>query len=1067
MPAAACLGLIRGRPQQINCLMVARSNVFTIPTSAPFVPTLIGALIGGKLVPGFPAAHDPLALASATLYLPTRRACRLMRDSFLAAPGCNAAILPRIVAIGDVDEDEIVFAQAATSDLAAAALELPPSLGGLERRMLLAQLVLRWAATITPDAKGEAPLIANNPASALALADDLARLMDDMTMRGVSWDKLDDLVPESLDRYWQLTLDFLKIAREVWPAILAERGAIEPATRRDALIKAEAGRLATHADGPVIVAGSTGSMPATAELIATVTKLPHGAVVLPGLDLTLDADSWDLISGRQADHGSIPPAVGHPQFALHALLRRIGIARDEVVALASPSPRGRDRLLSEALRPAAATDHWQQLGTSNSRVDIERALESLAVIEAANAEEEALATAVALREAAEAEDKTAALVTPDRPLARRVIAALERWKLPVDTSGGDALADTPAGVFARLAAEVALGGLPPASLLALLKHPLLRLGASQGAHVRAVATLEKAALRGPRPRPGCAGLAAGLDAFHRELAKLRRKEPSDLHPSDPRTNLTEGQLEMAAKLVAEVSVALAPLERLPPISFAEIAARHRDVVAALSADAAGICAALHGTDGTALETVFDELAQCATDASFTVRPNDYPELFHATIADRMVRLRSDASMPRVRIYGLLEARLQSVDRVVLGGLIEGVWPPDAGSDPWLSRPMRHALGLDLPERRISLSAHDFAQALGADEVILAYPAKLGGAPTVTSRFVQRLAAVAGEECWNRARVRGAKYLAWARALDLPIEVKRSARPAPKPPRAARPTALSVTEIENWLRDPYTIYARHILRLRELPAVDLPPGAADRGTLIHGALSEFTRIFADGLPADPAGALVGIGAKHFAALEDYPEARAFWWPRFTRIARWLAGWERARRDNMAALSAEISGAIEIPLGDRVLTLRARADRIERLAGGSYAILDYKTGQVPTEKQVRIGVSPQLTLEAAILRHGGFPGIPAGASVAELVYVSLKGGEPAGEDKLIDFKDGDADAHAERALAKLRAVAERFEDEQQPYLPLVLPMWKSRYGPYDHLARIKEWAVGGPDDTEGGE
>jgi ATP-dependent helicase/nuclease subunit B len=1047
-------------------MTVTRPNVFTIPASAPFVPTLIGALLNGKLVPGFPAAHDPLALASTTLYLPTRRASRLLRDSFLDATGSSAAILPRIVAIGDVDEDEIVFAQAATGGAAAAALELAPALGGLERRMLLAQLVLKWAAAIAPDAKGDAPLVANNPASALALADDLARLIDDMTTRGVTWDKLDELVPENLDRYWQLTLDFLKIAREVWPAILAERGAIEPATRRDALIKAEAARLTAHADGPVIVAGSTGSMPATAELIATIAKLSHGAVVLPGLDLALDAGSWELIGGRQGDHGSIAPAVGHPQFALHALLRRIGMAREEVVALAAPSIHGRERLISEALRPAAATDHWQRLAADEAQIDIDRALESLALIEAANAEEEALAIAVALREAAETKDKTAALVTPDRPLVRRVVAALERWKLPADDSGGDPLADTPAGVFARLAAEAALGGLAPTSLLALLKHPLLRLGATAGAHARAIAALEKATLRGPRPRPGSAGLATALAAFHRELAKLRRKEPSELHPSDPRTNLTEGQLDMAAKLVAQLTDVLAPLEALRPTPFSQVAARHREAIAALSADAAGIPAALAGVDGTALETVFDELAQCGTDADFVVEPSGYPDLFRATIADRVVR-RPGAPGLQLRIYGLLEARLQSVDRVVLGGLIEGVWPPDAGSDPWLNRPMRHLLGLDLPERRISLSAHDFAQALGADEVILAYPAKLAGTPTVTSRFVQRLAAVAGEERWSRVRARGAKYLAWARALDRPIEIKRSARPAPKPPRAARPTALSVTEIENWLRDPYTIYARHVLKLRELPAVDLPPGAADRGTLIHGALSEFTRAFAAGLPADPAQTLIEIGERHFAALADYPEARAFWWPRFKRIARWLAGWESARRGNVAALSAEIDGKIDIPLGERMLTLRARADRIERLAHGGYAILDYKTGQVPTEKQVRIGVSPQLTLEAAILRRGGFPEIPRGASVAELVYVSLKGGEPAGEDRLIDFKEGDADAHAERALAKLTAVAERFEDPEQPYLPLVLPMWKSRYGPYDHLARIKEWAVGGTDDAEGGE
>jgi ATP-dependent helicase/nuclease subunit B len=441
-------------------------------------------------------------------------------------------------------------------------------------------------------------------------------------------------------------------------------------------------------------------------------------------------------------------------------------------------------------------------------------------------------------------------------------------------------------------------------------------------------------------------------------------------------------------------------------------------------------------------------------------------VFRTAISDRVVRAR-ELRGARLRIYGRLEARLQSVDRVVLGGLVEGVWPPEMRSDPWLSRPMRHALGLDLPERRMSLSAHDFAQALGAHEVILAYPTKLAGTPTVTSRFVQRLAAVAGDEHWNGARARGTTYLAWARALDRPAEVKRIEKPAPKPPRAARPSALSVTDIENWLRDPYTIYAKHILKLRELDPIDLPPGAADRGIVIHGALSDFTKAFAAALPTDPAAALIDIGAKHFETLEDYPEARAFWWPRFRRIARWFAGWETLRRGSIAALTAEVSGKIDIPLGERVFTLRARADRIERLAGGGYAILDYKTGQVPSEKQVRIGVSPQLTLEAAILRGGGFRDIPAGASIAELVYVSLKGGDPAGDGVSIDFKDGDANVHADRALAKLKTVAARFEDEQQPYLPLVLSMWKSRYGTYDHLARVKEWSVGGPDDAEVGE
>ena len=1041
-------------------------RVFTIPASTPFVPTLIRALIDGTLVPGFPITHDPLALAAVTLYLPTRRACRYARDAFLDVTKGSAAILPRIVAVGDVDEDEIVFAQAATGALAADALDLPPALGGLERRLLLTQLVLKWAEGIAPDGKGEAPLVANNPASALALADDLARLMDDMNTRGVSWSRLDELVPEALDRYWQLTLDFLKIAREVWPAILSERRAIEPAARRDALIKAEAARLAAHADGPVIAAGSTGSMPATAELIATIAKLPHGAVVLPGLDTHLDAVAWELIDGRhEATDREIAttPAVGHPQFAMHALLRRLGIGRDEVVALSSPASHGRERWVSEALRPAAATDRWQQLNPSIFPEAADDAPATLSVIEAANAGEEALAIAVALREALDTPDKTAALVTPDRTLARRVIAALERWKVKVDDSGGDALADTPAGRFACLAAEAVVNGLPPVRLLALLKHPLMRLGAPKDAHARAIAALEKAVLRGTRPRPGIAGLTSALALFRMELAKLRRNEPSELHWSDPRTDVTEAELDVADGLLVRLTRALAPLEQLRCAPFAQVAALHGEVIAALSADDSGVPVALLGHDGVALETAFQDIALNAADAGFVVEPHDYTDLFRAMVSDRVVR-RPGLPGLRVRIYGLLEARLQSVDRVVLGGLVEGVWPPEARSDPWLSRPMRRVLGLDLPERRISLSAHDFAQALGADEVIIAYPAKLAGAPTITSRFVQRLAAVAGEERWNRARERGAAYLAWARGLDRAAEVKRADKPAPRPPLAARPTSLSVTEIESWLRDPYTIYARHILKLRELDPVDLPPGAVDRGIATHDALSEFARTFADGLPADPAGTLIAIGRKHFAALEDYPEARAFWWPRFQRIARWFGGWEAGRRGKIITLTTETLGKTEIPLEKSVFTLRARADRIERLADGRYAILDYKTGQVPSEPQVRIGVSPQLTLEAAILREGGFGGISRGASVAELVYVSLKGGDPAGEEKVINFKEGDADFHAKRALEKLAQVARRFEDEQQPYLPLVLSMWKSRYGTYDHLARVKEWSVGGDEETE---
>src|SRR5580658_5258773 len=353
------------------------AHVFTIPPSAPFLPTLITALMDGRL--GFRLGGDPLALAAVTLYLPTRRACRLARDAFVDVLKTDAAILPRIVAIGDIDEDEIAFAEMASGEIAADALALPPALGGLERRLLLTELVAKWANAPEVHGASGGPLVAQTPAAACALADDLARLIDDMTTRGVSWDRLDDLVPDMFDRYWQLTLKFLQIAREAWPAVLHERGLIEPAARRDALIKAEAARLARKTDGPVIAAGSTGSIPATAELISTIARLPHGAVVLPGLDTGLDEDSWRLIAGDAAK--GIAPAPGHPQSALQALLTRIGIARDAVVSLAEPGSR--ERVTSEVLRPAAATDKWRQDATEPQfAAAADAALATISVIDA-------------------------------------------------------------------------------------------------------------------------------------------------------------------------------------------------------------------------------------------------------------------------------------------------------------------------------------------------------------------------------------------------------------------------------------------------------------------------------------------------------------------------------------------------------------------------------------------------------------------------------------------------------------------------------------------------------------
>jgi len=1039
-------------------------RVCSVPLSVPFLRTVIAALIDGGLVGGFEARTNPAVLAEATLYLPTRRAVRVAREVFLDELKADAAVLPRIVPLGDIDEDELAFAGEAEQLDGTAPLDIPPRLGELDRRLTLAHLVAAWA-------KGDvlAPLVVGGPASTLALASDLARLMDDMVTRGVEWDRLDGLVPDNLDEYWKYSLQFLGIARQLWPDHLKEIGRIEPAARRDLLIAAEAERLRRHHKGPVVAAGSTGSMPATAKFLHAVAGLPRGAVVLPGLDTDLDEESWRSIGGTRNDDDQFaaPATSNHPQFAMHALLERFGIARADVEILRPPALLGRDVLLSEAMRPSNATAEWHdRLARPEIAGKIAGGMTNLAVIEAPNPEMEALAIAIAMREARHLQ-KSAALVTPDRALARRVMAALQRWHLDFDDSGGDALIETSAGTFARLAAEAVAKGLEPPMLLALLKHPLCRLGDAAGAHAHAIETLELALLRGTRPQPGTRGLIEDFARFRGELGKLRNKEVSSLHGSEQRTRLQDWQLDGAQKLISALQAALAPMEGLSstkPYDFAEIAARHSEVLIALSRDADGAAVAFEEQEGLALAAAFDDVLAEQKQSGLSVALPDYVEVFQTAFADRAVR-RPERPGAALHIYGPLESRLMQADRVIIGGLIEGVWPPAPRTDPWLSRPMRQELGLDLPERRIGLSAHDFAQLLGNEDVILSHAAKAGGAPAVASRFLHRLEAVAGEDRWEHARKAGAQYVDFALALDAPDEVKPVKQPEPRPPRATRPLKLSVTAIEDWLRDPYTIYAKHILKLEPLDPVDMPLSAADRGSAIHDALGEFTRTCGKDLPADPIRVLRAIGEKHFRPLMQQPEARALWWPRFQRVVKWFSEWEAARRGEIDAIEAEIKGEIQIRLdNERTFVLSARADRIERRADGSFVILDYKTGQPPTAKQVRMGLSPQLTLEAAILRGGGFEGIDAG-SVGELAYVRISGNNPPGEHRALELKirqnetPQPPDEAADYARTQLEALIRTFEKEAEPYRSLNLPMWTNRYGSYDDLARIKEWSAAG--------
>lgn len=1009
------------------------TRLLTISPSSPFLRTLADALLDGELVPGFAPRHDPFALATATLYLPTRRAGRLFAETLRAALGAEAVMLPRIVPLGDVDEDALAF-----SDMASP-LMAPRAVSPTHRRIALTALVTRWRETMARANGQEA--VAAGPASTVALADELASLFDQMAIGRVNWARLDTLNLEEHDRFFDQSLDFVRIARQAWAAHLEAEGMVEAAERRDALVAAEAARLTAlgRQAGPVVAAGSTGSLPATARLLGAIARLPLGAVVLPGLDLDMESAAFDLLTDAAAG------APDHPQYNLARLLGSMGAERRDVVRL-GPPPSARVRLIGEAMRQAETSDLWGSLPERFSRAEMDAALERVTVIEAADSREEGLCIALLLRESLERTGEQAALITPDRDLARRVAAELARFGLAVDDSAGEPLSETPPGRLARLVAHVAAQDFAPVPLFALLGHPLAGFGLEPSQVREAVSALELLALRGPRPRRGLVGLCEALDAFDRD----------SLHRLDPRRRLDDAALLAARDLVDRLSAAFAPLTP-GAAPMAERIAAHRAVTEA-------IAGTLDPEDEeparAALARAFEDIAGGA-DHGPALSLADYADMVAPLLAGEMVRPKAETPLP-VRILGPLEARLVALDRVVLGGLVEGVWPPQTRSDPWLSRPMRAELGLDLPERRIGLSAHDFAQAAGAEDLFLVYPSKLDGAQSVPSRFLQRLKTVAGVARWEAARARGERWRQAAMGLDEAPAVPRVTQPMPAPPLALRPRQLSVTEIETLLRDPYSIFARHVLRLQPLEPLDAPPGGAQRGTALHDALGRFTARHPVDLPDNALAELLDLGRDAFARLAVFPAEHAIWWARFERVAGWMVEFERRRRVHVSRIAAEIGGSMELSLPAGPFRLTGKADRIDILKDGRLAIIDYKTGTAPSAAQVR-ALSPQLPLEAAIARQGGFRGVPAG-EVADFFHVELRGGaEPGREKPALAPKGPSAMALADEVLGKLTTLLSAFDDPQQGYRALAAPQWRGRFGAYDHLARVREWSLGAEEDA----
>lgn len=980
-------------------------NLYTIPAGQPFVDLLAATLIGE-------CGDDPLQLSKVRILLPTRRACRSLRDAFLRLGGGRAMLLPRMTPLGDIDEDEAIFADAAPlagdSDLAQA-----PPVPEMRRVLMLSALVREFRVR-----QGQTPLSA---AQSIELARELAHLLDETQNERLDFSRLAGLAPETFADHWRQTLQFLEIVTKFWPAALAEEGLVDAVARRNTVIGAQAAAWEANPPAfPVIAAGSTGSLPATADLLRVVAGLPEGRVVLPGFDREMAAAEARAIGET------------HPQFGMLRLVDHIGVAPDMVRLWPGAAPEAaqmdRRRLIAETLRPAETTERWRDLAPPE-----EAALSGLRLVECPTPQEEAGIIAMMLRSEVAVPGRTAALVTPDRALARRVSVLLERWELEVDDSAGQPLASTPAGAFALLLAEAADARFKPVELLALAKHPFAAFGLTPEMFRTRLRQLETGLLRGPAPAKGIAGLRAALRGVKEEK----------------RAPLAE-TIELLAGPLGDFEAALAAGGDAATIIDAHIACM--EVIATTDGET-GAARIWRGDDGEALSGFFENLREAAG-AFPPIGAGDWSEILTVLLAGSTVRRRFGAH-PRLSILSPMEARLQQFDFTVLGGLNEQVWPPANRADPWMSRDMRRQFGLPTADRRVGLAAHDFAQLASQPEVALTRAGRADGSPTVASRWIVRLDNLLdGFGLKGTLRREERIWLAWHRMLDGVSAVTPVTPPAPRPPVAARPTSLSVTRVETWMRDPYAIYAERILRLKALDPLEAEPGAAEKGTAIHAALELFTREFPDDLPPRALDRLLEIGAEMFDALGVRPGVLAFWKPRFGRVAEWYVAHDRERRAAISRSLVEIKGRIQLPSPEGAFTLTCEADRIDIKDDGSAILIDYKTGSPPKKAEVEAGFAPQLPLEAAIAARGGFDDL-APLEIGTLEYWQLSGGREAGKVQVV--APGNGHDLATIAIDGLTDRIAIFAKEETPYISRPYPEHAPKYSDYEHLARVAEWSV----------
>ena len=958
------------------------------PTDTPRVfGCSIGVDFAQSLVTGLLARGTnmtPEEWARTEIYVNTSRMQRRIGEVFDAGP---ARLLPRIKLVTDLAKDPV-------------SLTIPPAISPLRRRLELLQFVSKLLDQ-EPDLAPRAALF--------DLSDSLAKLMDEMQGEGVSPDIIDALDVSDQSGHWDRALRFLRI---IAPFFGTANDAPDQEARQRLVIEARAASWAenppTH---PIIVAGSTGSRGATALFMQAVSKLPQGAIILPGFDFDLPDPVWQAMDDEMT-------AEDHPQFRFRRLMEVIGFSRQDLKSWADIAPvhPARNRLISLSLRPAPVTSQWLEEGPHLG--DLIAATQGLTLVEAASPRAEAETIALRLRQAVD-DGITAALISPDRMLTRQVTAALDRWDIKPDDSAGVPLQLSPPGRLLRHVGDMFGKPLTGEMLLTVLKHPLCN-AADRGPHVLRTHELE---------------------------LYLRRYGPP--FPTSETLQIWASKGEGRTDWANWLSDTVIGHETPRALTLADHLARHLTLAEQLCAgpNATGAGELWREAAGREAQRVCNDIAENA-DAAGVMDTKDYTTLFSAILSTGVVRER-DTGHPQVLIWGTLEARVQGVDLTILGGMNDGVWPEAPPPDPWLNRVMRAKAGLLLPERRIGLSAHDYQQAVAGSEVWITRAKRSADAETVPSRWVNRLTnllrglpAQNGDTALAEMRQRGAKWTQMAAKLSAPTDRTAPApRPSPCPPISARPDHLSVTQIKTLIRDPFAIYARKVLGLDPLDPLVPTADAPLRGTIVHKILEDF---IAAGYAPDDRDALMQLTRNHFTEMCPWPTIRAQWITRMDKVADKFLADEVARQELSDKRIIESKGEIVVP--NVAVTLTCKADRIDITPQGEALIYDYKTGVVPTGPQQE-NFDKQLLLEAAMVERGAFDKLGA---------TPVKSAQFIGVNPAMRNVDAPlAKQPPDQVWAELETLFANWQRIDRGYTARLALFSKTDFSPYDHLARYGEW------------